>query len=133
MSSIFTIRTTVLGCVSWLVPFVVSFVFFDRTGQLLIPQPLFKPVMVVVGGGIGVALLVSAFRRVRPSLRSGLALGCYWLAINLVLDLAVLVPIVNMPVVLYLYDIGLRYLLLPVISTAMGVVGARSAPPDTRN
>jgi hypothetical protein len=133
MAGVFTIRTTVLGCVSWLIPFVVSFLFFDRTGQLVIPQPLFKSVMVVVGGGIGVALLVSAFARIRPSLRSGLALGCYWLAINLALDLAVLVQILKMPVVVYLYDIGLRYLLLPVISTGMGVVGARSASPDKMN
>jgi hypothetical protein len=132
MAGVFTIRTTVLGCVSWLIPFVASFLFFDRTGQLLIPQPLFKSMMVVVVGGIGVALLVSAFRRVPPSLHSGLALGCYWLAINVALDLAVLVPLVRMPVVLYLYDIGLRYLLLPVVGTAMGVVGARRASPDTR-
>ncbi len=42
MSKIITRRVTLLGLVSWLVPFVVSFVFFDRTGQVLIPQPLFK-------------------------------------------------------------------------------------------
>ncbi len=132
MSPVFTIRTTLLGFVSWLVPFVVSFLFFDRTGQLLIPQPLFKSLMVVVFGGLGVSLLVLAFRRVRPSLRSGLVLGCYWLVINLALDLVVLVPLVKMPVDLYFYDIGLRYLLLPIVSTAMGIACSQSTPPETR-
>jgi hypothetical protein len=132
MSGIFTIKTILLGVVSWLVPFAISFMFFDRTGQLVIPQPLFKSMMVVVGGGVGVALLVAAFRRIRASVRSGLALGCCWLAINLALDLAVLVPLAKMSVSSYLYDIGLRYLMIPIISTAIGIVVSRqisSEPP----
>jgi hypothetical protein len=133
MAEVFTIRGTVLGFVSWLVPFVVSFLFVDRTGQFLIPQPLFKSVMVVVFGGLGVALLIVAFQRIRPSLRSGLALGCYWLAINLVLDLLVLVPLVKMPVVSCLNDTGLRYLLIPIMSSGMGIVAAQNASPDKRN
>jgi hypothetical protein len=117
--------TTLLGFVSWLVPFAVSFFFVDRTGQFIIPQLLFKSLMVVIFGGLGTALLVVAFRRVTPSAQSGLALGCYWLAINLVLDFAILVPLVQMPVTTYIFDIGLRYLLIPIISTAIGIVAQR--------
>lgn len=125
MPSFITLRTTLFGFVSWLVPFAISFLFFDRTGHLVVSQPLFKSLMVVLGGGVGVALLVAAFRRLQPTLRSGLTLGCYWLAINLVLDLAILVPFTKMPVDLYLYDIGLRYLMLPIISAGMGMVGSQ--------
>jgi hypothetical protein len=57
------------------VPFAVSFLFVDRTGQFLIPQPLFKSIMVVVFGGLGTALIAAAFRHVEPTARSGLALG----------------------------------------------------------
>lgn len=127
MLRIITIRTSVLGLVTWAVPFMVSFLFFDRTGQLLVPQPLFKSVMVVTFGGIGVALLVVAFRHVEPTPQSGLVLGCYWLVINLVLDLLVLVPFTKMAPVDYLFDIGLRYLLMPIIATAMGYMGAQRA------
>jgi hypothetical protein len=132
MKQIVTLKATALGFVSWLVPFVISFMFVDRTGQFLIPQPLFKSLMVVVFGGFGSALLVVAFRRIVPSTRSGIALGCYWLVINLVLDLLILIPLIRMPIVTYFYDIGLRYLLIPVISTAIGAVAERtydSAPP----
>jgi hypothetical protein len=129
----FSLRNTLLGFLSWLVPFVASFLFFDRTGQLVIPQPLFKSLMVVVGGGFAVVLLVLAFRRMRLSWQSGLALGCYWLVLNLLLDLLVLVPLVGMPIGLYFEDIGLRYLLIPIISTAMASAatqaGSRTASP----
>lgn len=118
--------STLLGFVSWILPFTVSFLFVDRTGQFIIPQPLFKSLMVVVFGGLGTVLLVVAFKRVTPNAKSGLVLGCYWLAINLVLDFAILVPLVKMSVTNYVFDIGLRYLLIPFISTAIGIVAHRA-------
>jgi hypothetical protein len=90
-----------------------------RGGQLMVPLPLFKSAMVVVGGGVGAALLVAAFRRVPPSTTNGFVLGLYWLVINIVLDLLILVPMTKIPVQEYLFDIGLRYLLMPIMSTAM--------------
>jgi hypothetical protein len=122
MKEAITLRSTALGFLSWLVPFAVSFLFVDRTGQFLIPQPLFKSLTVVVFGGLGTALLVAAFRRIVPSTQTGLAIGLYWLGINLVLDLLILIPLIGVPIIAYFYDIGLRYLLIPIISTAIGAV-----------
>ncbi|HXZ15844.1 MAG TPA: hypothetical protein VEH77_07740 [Roseiarcus sp.] len=124
---VITWRTTVLGLLSWAIPFVVSFAFVDRSGQWVVPYALFKSIMVVVFGGLGTWFLVLAFRGVTPAWRSGLALGLYWLAINLALDLIVLAPLTGMPVVAYVYDIGLRYLLIPIIATAMGAAAERAA------
>ena len=115
-------RILLLGLLSWFLPFALSFLFFDQTGQLFVPRMLFKSLMVVAGGGIGVGLLVVAFRYIDASLRSGLIIGCYWLGLNLLFDLLILVPMSGMAVGEYFYDIGLRYLLLPIIATAMGVV-----------
>ena len=126
-------HATILGLLSWLVPFAVSFLFVDRSGQFLIPQPLFKSLMIVVFGGFGTALLVVAFHRIVPSTRSGITLGCYWLLINLGLDLLILVPLIHMHIVTYLYDIGLRYLLIPIISTAIGTVVERTGQPAPAN
>jgi hypothetical protein len=113
------------GLASWAIPLAVSVLFFGPGGQLMVPLPLFKSAMVVVGGGVGAALLVAAFRRVPPSTTNGFVLGLYWLVINIVLDLLILVPITKIPVQEYLFDIGLRYLLMPIMSTAMGHVAAR--------
>lgn len=122
MSYLLNWRIWLYGFFSWLIPFIASFLFFDRSGTIAIPQPLFKSLMVVIGGAAGAVLLVLAFRRIARSLGSGLAVGLLWLAINLGLDLAILVPMSNMTITDYFYDIGLRYLLLPIIAVAMGAV-----------
>lgn len=119
-------RTLFLGLLSWALPFALSFLFFDQTGQLVVPRTLFKSLMVVIGGGIGVGLLVIAFQRIEASFLSGAAIGCYWLALNLMLDLLILVPMSAMTYTEYFYDIGLRYLLLPIIAAAMGKVATAS-------
>jgi hypothetical protein len=123
MKAVFTLRTTLLGLASWAIPFAVSFLFFDRNGELTIARELFKSIMVVVGGASGAALLVTAFRKVVPSLALGVALGFYWFAINIALDLATLVALMHMNAGLYVIDIGLRYLMLPIMAGAMGAVG----------
>jgi hypothetical protein len=123
-SSIFELRTITLGFASWLVPFAISMLFFDRTGSLAIPEPLFKSAMVVLSGGVGAVLLVLAFRRTAPTIANGAALGLTWLTINLALDLIVLVPLTGLTMRSYLFDIGLRYLLIPITAAAMGAVGS---------
>jgi hypothetical protein len=130
MKNVLTRRMTALGFLSWLLPFALSFLFFDGSGQLLISQPFFKSLMVVLGGGSGALLLVFAFRKLEPSAWTGLALGLYWLALNLGLDIAILVPLTKMPIVTYLYDIGLRYLLIPIFSMAMGAAAVSRAAKD---
>jgi hypothetical protein len=122
----FTIRTTLFGILSWLVPFVAAFAFFDSTGQVTIPQPLFKSIMVVVFGGFGAALLVVAFERVPATLANGLAIGIYWLAINWLLDIVVLLPFTGMQFGDYFADIGLRYLLIPIMAAAIGFAAERA-------
>ena len=125
MHAIATLRTTLLGVATWLAPFLVSILFFDRSGQLAIPTALFKSIMVVVFGGVGAALLVVAFRKVEPRPGAGLLLGGYWLALNIALDLLILLPMTGMGLLAWGYDIGLRYLLIPIMAVAMATVASR--------
>ena len=122
MSKILTPPIFILGLLSWLIPFVASFVFFGPRGALWISQPLFKSIMVLVGGASGVWLLWLAFRRLPPTGSKGLAIGALWLVINLLLDALVLLPMSGMGFVPYFMDIGLRYLMLPLIAWAMGAM-----------
>jgi hypothetical protein len=75
-----------------------------------------------------IALLTHGGSAARQTLREMVVLGCYWLTINVLLDLVVLVLLMKMPLVLYLYDISLRYLLIPIISLSMGIVAVRQPP-----
>ncbi len=122
-------RIWLFGLLSWAVPFIVSIAFFDRTGALVIAEPLFKSLMVVIGGAVGAVLLVLAFRRAQPSIATGLVIGAVWLAINLALDLVVLVPMSGDSLPDYLADIGLRYLMIPIMAVAMGAVAQTLPPP----
>ena len=118
--SVLTIRTGLLGLASWVIPFFAAFAFFDSSGQVQIAQPLFKSLMVVVGGGTGAYLLVVAFRKLPATMKNGLALGLFWLALNMVLDIAVLLPMSGQSISAWFQDIGLRYLMIPVMAMAIG-------------
>ena len=118
-------RTSVLGLLSWAIPFFGSFPFFDPDQGLLIPLILFKSIMVVLGTLVGVALLVWLFRTLKPSLFSGLVVGLYWLAINWALDVLVLVPMTGSDIGTWFTEIGLRYLSIPIIAIGMGLIADR--------
>lgn len=119
-------RTTVAGLLSWAIPFFAAFPFFSPEGGLIVPQPLFKSIMVVVGTVVGVALLVWMLRRFGASLMVGLVIGLYWLLINWVLDIVVLLPMSGSSLTEWFYDIGIRYLSLPIVAAGMGWVGRKA-------
>ena len=120
MSVFLNWKVWLFGLLSWLIPFLVS--FFDSSGTIVIADTLFKSLMVVIGGASGVALLVLTFRQLEPTVVSGLLIGTLWLGINLVMDLLILVPMSGTGVADYVYDIGLRYLLIPIIAAGFGLV-----------
>lgn len=120
-------RTHIAGLLSWAVPFFGSFPFFSPETGLIVPLLLFKSIMVVLGALTGVLLLVWVFRRIEPTLISGLVIGVYWLAINWILDIAVLIPMSGSTFDAWFTEIGLRYLTLPIIAVGMGWVANRRA------
>jgi hypothetical protein len=115
------------GLLSWLIPFLAAIIFYGPGGELWLDRALFKSAMVVIGGGVGLWLLLRAFRTVPPTFRSGAVIGIAWLLINLALDLIILLPMSGMGLAEYGADIGLRYLLLPLTAAAMGHLAERAA------
>jgi uncharacterized membrane protein YpjA len=127
MSSATATRKTIgYGFASWAIPFVVSLLFFERGGQPRLPLDLIKSIMVLVGAGSGGALLALLFREHRPSLFHGLAIGSLWLFMNVALDLAILVPMARMSLGQYFAEIGVRYIVIPIMAGAMAAVGRAS-------
>jgi len=118
-------RVVIYGLLTWLVPFVISFFFFGRDGKVLVPIGLMKSIMVVVGAGTGACFLVLLFRNFTPNKQQALAIGALWLLLNLGLDLLVLVPSSKMRLRDYFSEIGLRYLLIPILCIAIGAAGER--------
>jgi hypothetical protein len=121
LSARLILRVTALGFASWGIPFAASFLFAGKDGRILVPDELFKSIMVVLSGGAGAALLLAVLRKVEPTMASGLLVGCWWLIINLGLDLLILVPMTHMSVADYVMGIGVRYLLIPILAVCIAL------------
>ena len=115
-------RNVLYGFLAWLIPFVSSFFFFSREGGLAIDIFLFKSIMIVVGSISASILLISYFKRINTDfLKEGITVGVVWFAINILLDLLVLIPMSGMSIPDYFTQIGIRYLVMPVMSITIGV------------
>jgi len=110
------------GFLSWLIPFAVSFMFFNQSGQMVINEALFKSIMVVVGMLSAVILLLRYFKNVKLGkdlLKEGLIVGISWFVINSALDKMTLVYFFKMPSIDWIYGIGVRYLAIPIVAVGM--------------
>jgi hypothetical protein len=117
-----------LGFLSWLVPFVVSFLFYKPGGELIVAYATFKSVITVVGAISGCYLLVRYFKVVNNDfIRNGAVVGMSWLLINLILDTIILIPMMKTTFTNYFMTIGISYLSIPTISIAMGYLLDRKA------
>ena len=117
------LRILVFGILAWLIPFIASIFFYSREGELQIDIFLFKSIMIVVGSITGAVLLVLYFRTLEKNyLKEGIVVGVLWFAINILLDLVVLIPMSGMSVGDYFAAIGIRYLVIPVMAIAIGYV-----------
>lgn len=118
------VKIVLFGFILWLVPFLTGFLFFDPSGNFLIPETFFKTIMVVEGALVGVVLAVRYFKDIEADyVREGVILGGVWLVINLCIDLLfVFAGFFPMSVVQYFTDIGLRYLSMPIYTIGIGYV-----------
>lgn len=115
-------RNFLYGFLAWLIPFVVSIFFYTKEGGLRIDIIFFKTIMIVVGSITGAILLISYFKKINASyLKEGIYVGITWFVINILLDLLVLIPMSGMAISDYFLQIGLRYLIMPVMSIMVGV------------
>jgi uncharacterized membrane protein YpjA len=115
------VKLVLFGIAAWLLPFVASIFFFDfQTHKLVIDWYLFHSIMVVFGSAVGAFLLVKFYEGVRTDYVAwGVKAGAAWLAINWVLDILILVPMMGSDLAGYFSQIGLGYIVMPVMAVSM--------------
>jgi len=114
-------KNILLGFLSWLIPFAVSFLFYKPGGELVIPYATFKSTIMVIGVISGCYLLYRYFNFVDSDfIKNGAIVGLSWLLINIILDAIILIPIMKTTFADYYMSIGLSYISIPAISIAMG-------------
>jgi hypothetical protein len=117
------VKSLVFGVISWLIPFVLSFGFYKPGGELAVDYDLFKSIMVVVSSVTGVVLLSRYAKHFEANpIAHSVLIGVLWLAINILLDLIILMPMSGMTYQAYLYSIGIRYLTIPAFSIGVGYI-----------
>jgi hypothetical protein len=107
-------RAVLLGFLSWLIPFVVSFIVFPLKRS---NAPLFGTLMGLVVLVTGAALLTRYFRKRPVSVYEALLVGTLWLSMNLVFDYPMFAygPM-KMTTWAYYSEIGLSYLAFPAFA-----------------
>ena len=117
------IRNILYGFSAWLIPFIASIFFHSKEGGLTIDVFLFKSIMIVIGSISAAFLLIFYFKNINTNyIKEGIIVGIVWFVINIILDLLVLIPMSGMSVGDYSIQIGLRYLVMPVMSIMVGKV-----------
>ncbi len=119
-------KALLFGFLVWLVTFAVAFAISPIRETSL---PLFESIMPVAIAIIVVPLGVVYFRRIRRRLmREGLRLGLLWVLMCVAIDapLMLLGWPRYMTVPEYLADIGVTYLMIPVIT--IGIAATRGQP-----
>ncbi len=116
------VRIVLFGVFVWLVPFVISVLIFPlRESESM--RPLFESIMPVIIAFVVVFLSLFYFRSVRKQgIREGVLVGVVWFVISIVFDLFLFLPesSLQMGIVEYMSDIGIVYLLIPIITIGFG-------------
>jgi len=120
-------KAILFGLVVWFIPFVVSFLIFPLKESW---RSLFESIMPVVVTLVVVVFALLYFRGVKTAfLKEGVLLGLWWFVISVLIDLPLMLsPPMNMSLVEYAADIGLTYLIMPIVTTGMGVALAGKSP-----
>jgi hypothetical protein len=125
-------KAILLGFLVWLIPFAAALTISPLKESWRL---LFESIMPVVLSAV-VALLTFIYFHVVEGrwLREGLLLGFLWFAMSVLIDLPLMLgPPLNMPLAEYVADIGVTYLMVPIITTAMATAFGRSGSYRVRD
>lgn len=118
-------RALSLGLVAWLGPFAVAFLVFPFHDDA---RPLFESIMAVAVTTTAVVLGLAYLKRIgTSSVREGVLVGLLWLIMCITIDapLMLLGGPMQMTVPDYLADIGLTYVIIPVVTWGLATAHAR--------
>jgi len=119
-------RALLYGFLAWLIPLLVAILIFPwrQAGS-----PLFETLMPIVLTLCGVFFAGRYFRRLQGGFRrEGFLLGILWFVMCVGLDLPLFsARPMKMALPDYMADVGLTYLIYPIITTAFGSLQERTS------
>ena len=120
-------RILLFGFLVWLIPFLVSVAIFPLKQA---GSPLFETIMPVALTLVCVVFALLYFNGLKANfLRAGIWLGVVFLVVSVVIDLPLMLPApIQMPFADYVMDVGLTYLIYPVITIGLGYALDKAKP-----
>lgn len=121
------LKMILFGFLVWLIPFVVSFVVFPLKDTT---RPLFESIMPLV---LTITVIVLAYYYLKnldaKSVKKGVIAGLVWFIISIIIDMVLFLPAspMQMGFADYIMDIGLTYVMIPVITVGMGYMAQNKA------
>ncbi|MBU0707507.1 hypothetical protein KKG41_04010 [Patescibacteria group bacterium] len=112
-------KALIYGVLIWIIPFAVSFIIFSLHDD---NRALFESIMAVVVTAVTMAFGICYLKKVEGDfLKEGIWLGIIWLVTSLVIDLILFLPEsdMHMDFVEYIYDIGITYLIIPIVTIGL--------------
>lgn len=107
------------GFLIWVIPFVVAILIFPLRE---VERPLFESIMPVVVTLSTVLFSVLYFNKVEANfIKEGVLIGVLWFAVSIVIDLLMFMQgPMKMAFIDYIKDIGLTYLIIPIVTIGSG-------------
>lgn len=114
------LKIVIFGFLVWLVPFAVSFLVFPLKASM---RPLFESIMPLILTIVVITLTYYYMKNLNANfVKEGIVIGIAWYIINIAIDLVMFLPAspMQMSFADYMMDIGLTYVMIPVITIGMG-------------
>ncbi|HML06355.1 MAG TPA: hypothetical protein VK426_11315 [Methanobacterium sp.] len=114
------LKIILFGFLVWLIPFLVAFVIFPLRASM---RPLFESIMPLTLTIVVVILAYYYLKNIKANfVKESVIIGFTWFIIDIAIDLVMFLPASPMQMSLgdYMMDIGLTYVMIPVITIGMG-------------
>jgi len=114
------LKIILFGFLVWLIPFLVAFVIFPLRTSM---RPLFESIMPLTLTIVVIILAYYYLKNIEVDfVKEGVIIGIVWFIIDIAIDLVMFLPAspMQMSFADYMMDIGLTYVMIPVITIGMG-------------
>lgn len=109
------------GFVVWLVPFAISFVFFDGGSTLILDRLIFKNIMFSILAVVSGIAALGFFGDAKGGFaQAGIYAGALWVGMSVFFDFLTLVGIFGMSLSRYFAEIAAGYLVIFVVPAVVG-------------
>lgn len=120
------LKIILFGFLVWLIPFFVAFMIFVIHDS---NRPLFESIMAVTVTGAAMIFGLTYMKTIQQDyVRTGIVLGAVWFVISVLIDAPMM--LLGGPMLMtfgeYMSDIGVTYLIIPIVTIGIALAKSRS-------